>query len=268
MPTLPPEPSSDALRQVAQSFGTDAARYDRTRPPYPAELIARIAAASPGPAVLDVGCGTGIAARQLRDAGCTVLGVEPDPRMAETARAGGIPVEVATFEQWEPAGRVFDAVVAGQAWHWVDAEAGAAQAARVLRPGGLFAAFWHVFQPPPAVGEAFATAFRQAAPAAPVDVSLLRQPADAYRMMLDTAAAGLRAAGGFSAPERWSHRWELPYTRDEWLALLPTQGLMTRLAPEQVARVQAGVGAAIDAIGGGFTMAYETVAIAARREAA
>jgi SAM-dependent methyltransferase len=69
-------------RQVAESFGSVAERYDRARPGYPAALVERIVAASPGPRVLDVGCGTGIAARQFQAAGCRVLGVDPDPRMA------------------------------------------------------------------------------------------------------------------------------------------------------------------------------------------
>ncbi len=102
---------------MAESFGAQAERYDRVRPAYPDDLVARIVAGSPGPEVLDVGWGTGIAARQFQAAGRTVLGVEPDARMAEFARARGLPVEVATFESWEPAGRVFDAVVAAQAWH-------------------------------------------------------------------------------------------------------------------------------------------------------
>ena len=96
----------------------------------------RIVAASPGQAVLDVGCGTGIAARQFQAAGCQVLGVDPDERMAELARRAGLDVEVATIETWDPAGRSFDAVIAGQAWHWVDPVAGAAKAAQAVRPGG------------------------------------------------------------------------------------------------------------------------------------
>jgi hypothetical protein len=63
-----------------------------------------------------------------------VLGVEPDARMAAFARGSGVEVEVATFEAWDAAGRAFDAVVAGTAWHWVDPVAGAAKAAR----GGSF----------------------------------------------------------------------------------------------------------------------------------
>jgi SAM-dependent methyltransferase len=114
-------------------------------------MVERIIAASPGPDVLDVGCGTGIEARQFQAAGCRVLGVEPDPRMAQFARRSGLEVEVAGFEAWDPAGRTFDAVIAGQAWHWVDPVAGAAKAAQVLRPGGRLAVFWNMDQPPPEV---------------------------------------------------------------------------------------------------------------------
>jgi SAM-dependent methyltransferase len=136
-------------RQVAESFGADAERYDRGRPSYPGALVERIVAASPGPDVLDAGCGTGIAARQFQAAGCRVLGVDPDARMAGLARRSGIAVEVATFEAWDPAGRRFDAVIAAQAWHWVDPVAGAAKAALALRPGGRLAVFWNAFQPRP-----------------------------------------------------------------------------------------------------------------------
>src|SRR6185369_14480802 len=101
MPTMP-EPHRH--RPMAESFGVDPERYDRTRPAYPDALIARVVAASPGPDLLDVGCGTGIEARQLQAAGCTVLGVEPDARMAGFARHSGVEVEVATFEAWDPAG--------------------------------------------------------------------------------------------------------------------------------------------------------------------
>src|ERR687884_1267424 len=109
MPTLPSE--AHQARHIAESFGAEPDRYDRARPRYPDALVQRIVAASPGPDVLDVGCGTGIAARQFQAAGCAVLGVEPDARMADFARAHGLRVEVATFEAWEPARRRFDAVI-------------------------------------------------------------------------------------------------------------------------------------------------------------
>lgn len=52
-------------RQMAESFGVDPERYDRTRPRYPDAMVDAILAASPGPDVLDVGIGTGIVARQF-----------------------------------------------------------------------------------------------------------------------------------------------------------------------------------------------------------
>ncbi|MCW2686159.1 MAG: methylase involved in ubiquinone/menaquinone biosynthesis [Mycobacterium sp.] len=66
-----------------------------------------------------MGAGTGIASAQLLEAGAHVLVVEPDPRMARIAADKGIRVEVATFEEWQPAGRSFDLVVFAQSFHWV-----------------------------------------------------------------------------------------------------------------------------------------------------
>src|ERR1700760_434988 len=145
---------SEQFRRVATSFGHNAQRYDRARPSYPRALVDRLLAESPGPGsgaragsgprVLDVGCGTGIVARLFQAAGSEVLGVDPDERMAGHARERGLEVEGATFETWETNGRAFDAVVAGQAWHWVDPVEGATKAASALRPGGRFAVFWNV----------------------------------------------------------------------------------------------------------------------------
>lgn len=261
MPTLPPH----RYRQVAESFGVDARRYDRTRPGYADALVERIVDASPGRDLLDVGCGTGIEARQFQAAGCTVLGVEPDERMAVFARGTGVEVEVATFEDWVPGDRTFDAVVAGTAWHWVDPVAGAAKAAQVLRPGGLLAPFWHVFQPPTEVVDAFVAVYRRVVPDSPFNLQAARQTLDAYQTFLVRVADAVRATGGFGEPAQWRFDWTRDYTREEWLDQLPTTGALTGLPPDRLAEVLAAVGAAIDALGGGFTMRYATVAVAATR---
>ncbi|MGI8449463.1 MAG: class I SAM-dependent methyltransferase [Streptosporangiaceae bacterium] len=258
------DPEPHQCRQVAESFGADAERYDRARPSYPGALVERIVAASPGSEVLDVGCGTGIAARQFQAAGCRVLGVDPDARMAELARRGGIDVEVTKFEAWNPAGREFDAVIAGQAWHWVDPAAGAAKAGQALRPGGRLAVFWNVFQPPPEVGEAFAAVYRQVMPDSPATFwtsSIL----DAYAPGFTRAAGGIREAGTFGDPEQWRFDWDRPYTRDEWLEQVPTFGGHSHIPPAIQQEILEGIGAAIDALGGRFTMAYTTIAVTAAR---
>ncbi|MDG4824828.1 class I SAM-dependent methyltransferase [Asanoa sp. WMMD1127] len=257
MPTLPVHHH----REVAESFGVDAERYDRARPRYPAALIERIVATSPGSDLLDVGCGTGIASRQFQAVGCRVLGVEPDPRMAAHARRHGVEVEVAKIEGWDPAGRVFDTVVAAQAWHWVDPRAGAHAAFDVLRPGGRVALFWNAGQPTPDAGTAFAGIAARLVPELPA------MPADAlaaYGSMADTAAAGLTEAG-FEAVEHWRDDWQHTYTRDEWLDVLPTQGIFTRLPADRLGPLLSETGAAIDELGGALTVHYSAVTVTAVR---
>ncbi len=250
---------------MAESFGTDADRYDRARPEYPEALIARIVAASPGSDLLDVGCGTGIAARQFQRAGYAVLGVEPDPRMADLARAGGVPVEVVTFEDWQPAGRTFDTVAAAQSWHWVDPIAGAVKAASVLRPAGLLAIFGHVFEPPVDVAESFAAAFRKAAPDSPFSGQPARRPLELYRSMYANLAGKIRETEHFEEPEHTQYDWHCSYTRDQWLDFLPTTGGLTRLRPDQLTQILDAVGTTIDELGGHFTMDYTTLAMTATR---
>lgn len=250
---------------MAESFGADAQRYDQARPGYPDALVTRIVAGSPGSDVLDVGCGTGIAARQFQAAGCTVLGIEPDARMADFARSRGLPVEVATFETWQSAGRTFDTVVAAQSWHWVDPATGPEKAARVLRPGGRLAIFGHVYEPPAEVAEPFAAAFRRVVPDSPLHGQPARRPLDLYQAAYTKFADQIRETGQFEEPEQWRFDWERPYTRDQWLELLPTTGGLTQLRPGQRAEVLHAVGDAIDSLGGRFTMNYTTLAATAVR---
>ncbi|MFJ4856151.1 class I SAM-dependent methyltransferase [Streptomyces sp. NPDC088730] len=273
MPTLPREQSEPSpqephrARRIAESFGVDAQRYDTARPGYPDALVARIVAGSPGREVLDIGCGTGIAARQFEAAGCAVLGVEPDARMADVARARGLPVEVAAFEAWEPAGRRFDTVIAAQSWHWVDPVAGAAKAARVLRPGGRLAIFGHAYEPPAEVAEPFAAACRRVVPDSPFNGMPARRPLDLYRAAYAKSAGTIRGTGQFDEPEQWRFDWRQSYTRGQWLDLLPTTGGLTRLRPDPLAEVLDAVGEAIDSLGGHFTMEYTTLAVTALRAA-
>ncbi len=146
-----------------------------------------------------------------------------------------------------------------------------AKAARILRPGGRLAVFGHVFDAPAEVTEALAAAYRRAVPDSP-----LRLPATGgdrksmtamqiYQAMFAKAADRIRQAGGFGDPEQWRFDWEQSYTRDEWLDHLPTTGALTQLPPDKLAEVLDAVGAAVDKVGGGFTLPYTTLAATAAR---
>ncbi len=251
---------------MAESFGENPHRYDQARPSYPDALIARIIAGSPGLDVLDVGCGTGIAARQFQAAGCNVLGVEPDARMADFARARGLSVEVAPFEAWRPANRTFDTIIAAQSWHWVNPIAGATKAAHLLRPKGRLAIFGHVYEPPPEVAEPSAEAYRRTVPDSPFNSQPAKRPLALYQAAYAKFADTIRETNQFNDPEHWQFDWQQTYTRTQWLDLLPTTGALTQLHPTQLTEILNAVGTAIDSLGGQFTMTYTTLATTATRQ--
>lgn len=267
MATLPPRftaADSHRARSIAESFGVDAAAYHQARPSYPQALADRIIAAGPGRDVLDVGIGTGISAQGFQTAGCRVLGVEVDERMAEFARRRGFEVEVAKFEDWNPAQRTFDIVIAGQTWHWIDPVRGARKAAQVQRPAGRLAVFWNTFLFPPDLAESLSAVYARVLPDSPFSRGMFAGP-DAYSPIFDKAADGIRQAGGFDEPERWRTDWQLTYTREEWLSVVPTAGGLNQLPRGKLDELLAGIGAAIDAAGGSFTMTYAAVTVTAAR---
>ncbi len=140
------QPTDEARRrEQATSFGAAAGAYERGRPPYPAAAIDWLL--PPGAArVLDVGAGTGKLTRQLAARGLDVVAVEPLPGMREQlARAvPGVPVHPGTAEDIPlPDGSV-DAVLAAQAWHWVDQARAVPEVARVLVPGGQLGLVWNM----------------------------------------------------------------------------------------------------------------------------
>lgn len=132
------------MTSQARSFGSAARRYDRYRPGYAPAAMAW--AVGEGPRrVVDLGAGTGILSRLLRGLGHDVIAIEPDEQMRIQLHAAspGITVLGGAAEAIPLADRSVDAVVAGQAYHWFDGERAHPELARVLRPGGVFAALWN-----------------------------------------------------------------------------------------------------------------------------
>lgn len=229
-----------ADRDRAESFGSMAEMYDRHRPSYPDDLIRDLVALEPA-AVLDVGCGTGKAAVALIEHGVSVLGLEPDPRMAEVSRRHGVPVEVAAFESWQDAGRRFDLITCAQAWHWIDPEQGLRRTTELLRPGGTLARFWNYHVLDKQVVEAFDAVYRQHAP-------------DADGLGHDPSASQdhdpFAGREGFVWTETRTYPWERELTADAWVALVATYSDHQRLGRERLASLQGALHETITRLGG------------------
>ena len=251
-----------ADRDRAGSFGAAAAHYDRVRPGYPDALVDDLVGGAPL-RVLDVGCGTGIASAAFAKRGCDVLGVEPDPRMAEVARSKGLVVEVSPFETWNAAGRTFDLVISAQAWHWVEPTTGLDAAARCLESGGTLALFWNVVGYDDDTRAKLEPVYAQHAPHL-ADDSVAMGRID--RSLWEEHADALTRNEHFGRGRSRSYEWTQRYSAADWTDLIATHSDHALLPPEARGPLLEGVRDAIDAMGGTLGVNYTTVLVCAQRE--
>lgn len=131
------------------TFHAGADAYDRFMGRYSRPLATAFAdwclPADAGTRFLDVGCGPGalteVAVQRL--GASSVVAVDPTPGFVEAFRARhrGVEVHRASAEHLPFAGGEFDAAAAQLVFHFVsEPERGAAEMARVVRPGGVVAA--------------------------------------------------------------------------------------------------------------------------------
>ena len=113
-------------------FSSAAKDYARHRAGFPASFFARVPLAG---RILDFGSGTGTLARGFRARGASVVALDRSQTMLN--EASDLPMRVvARAERCPFVDSSFDAIVAGQCWHWFDGEAAAREAGRLLKPGG------------------------------------------------------------------------------------------------------------------------------------
>lgn len=124
-------------------FSAHAVTYQKYRPSYPPELFSFLSSLTPGHELArDCGTGNGQAAVMLADHFDTVYATDP----GEQQIANAVPHEKVMYKA-EPAetsslgDQSVDIVTAAQALHWFDFEKFYAEVNRVLKPGGIMAAW-------------------------------------------------------------------------------------------------------------------------------
>jgi SAM-dependent methyltransferase len=143
-----------------------------------------------------------------------------------------------------------DVLCFGQSWHWVEQERGANEVARVLKPGGWWAAWWnHPWADAQAWFDAFCTLLETRCP------GYLRGSRD-----VDWCAEAVAASGLFLPPQRHVVAWERQVTIEDWLVDLRSHSYVIDLGDVEAARLVADVEAILRQSfeGGTMTVPYET----------
>lgn len=125
------------------SFEDVASEYDAARPSYPAGVYDALEPLQ-SLVVLDVGAGTGIAARQLDERGASVIALDPGREVLRRAvvRSPTLPAVVADGGILPVRTGGVDLICVAQAWHWLDETTRGFEAHRMLRDGGRWAGWW------------------------------------------------------------------------------------------------------------------------------
>src|SRR5215469_3832071 len=140
------------MRDSSDVWTGKASSYDRVRPtPPPAllDLLTQLIGMPHPTLVVEVGSGTGLSTAIWGERAERVIGIEPNADMRQEAvhkvedhpYAAQIEYREGVAHQTGLPDGCADIVTAAQSFHWMEPTATLAEIARILRPGGLFAAY-------------------------------------------------------------------------------------------------------------------------------
>jgi len=126
-------------------------RYARARPRPPADLLtllSRLQGPRAPQLVVDLGCGTGLSTVAWRGRARRAIGIDRNPNMMALARpGGGVEFREGKADHTGIPSASADLVTCSQSFHWMAPSSTIREIARILRPGGVFAAYDYAVPP-------------------------------------------------------------------------------------------------------------------------
>ncbi|GGE31038.1 hypothetical protein GCM10011391_07140 [Pullulanibacillus camelliae] len=193
--------------------------YNQNRPSAPQEVVRILTTylkKSPQ-TVIDVGCGTGLSSFIWLDEAEHIIGVEPSDDMRQVAisrwKEQGEPKAIHFIKglshQLDLTSESADIITCSQSFHWMEPQVTLKEFARVLRPGGIFAAYdcdW-----PPAFDWEIEEAYSQLLILANEQVKQLAESEKhAFKWNKNEHLTNIRQSGHFRfSKEIVFHNWEI-----------------------------------------------------------
>jgi len=251
------------------TFDEDAAAYDASRPVPPNEVfddLIGLAGLRANARVLEIGPGTGQATRPLLQQGLRVTAVEIGASLAAVAGQRlsefGDRVEIvhANFEDWDAAGRRFDAVFSCNAFHWIDPDLRFAKSASLLEPGGHLCVIGTPWVTPSNADRFWSDVQDdyEAVGGTRVD------PATAHPDLVKDLAPLVAASGWFEEPVTRRRLFTVDFTTDTYAMNLATQSGFKEFEPAARAELLARIRGRVDHQGGTITAHLLAVLTVAR----
>jgi SAM-dependent methyltransferase len=204
------------------NFGPAAHDYAKHRQTFPESYFDRFPLQG---TLLDLGSGTGSLARGYAVRGAQVIAADLSPAMLR--QAADLPRRVVARAEASPfRSASFDAVTAGQCWHWFDGPAVARECRRLLRPGGrIVIAHFNYLPLPGSAAEASEALILAENPDWPLaGISHMAGVWDAH--LVDA---------GFEDLTSSAYELDVPYSHEAWRGRMRACNGVLALGPDRIA---------------------------------